>query len=192
MLYKSQYSSSYLLLFRVFPCLCNQIFGIKVLSLLEACFDLTSSPSLPWKFKSWAWKLLKICGSNPRSERSKKFLSFSVHFQILHKNCTSLCLTIFLISCFTNQISIKTNIFNIQKGQKCLTFRSWDLNPRFSVIFPPTIWIFKVGATRSNLGKQVKISRLYLLDMLHQSEFVGMSSRLQNGWYQAFWYEESP
>ena len=23
-----------------------------------------------------------------------------------------------------------------------MTFRSWDLNPRFSVIFPPMIWIF--------------------------------------------------
>ena len=40
----------------------------KVLSVLEACFDLISSPSLRWKFKSWAGKLLKIW-----------------RFQILHK-----------------------------------------------------------------------------------------------------------
>ena len=29
-----------------------------------------------------------------------------------------------------------------KKGQKILTFWSGDLNPRFSVIFPPMIWIF--------------------------------------------------
>ena len=29
-----------------------------------------------------------------------------------------------------------------KKGQKFSTFRSGDLNPRFSVIFPPMIWIF--------------------------------------------------
>ena len=34
--------------------------GSKVLSLLEPCFDLISSPSLLWKFKSWVGKLLKI------------------------------------------------------------------------------------------------------------------------------------
>ena len=32
-----------------------------------------------------------------------------------------------------------------KKGQKILTFRSGDLNPIFSVIFPPTIWIFMDG-----------------------------------------------
>ena len=32
-----------------------------------------------------------------------------------------------------------------KKDNKFLTFRSWDLNPRFSVIFPPTIWIFIEG-----------------------------------------------
>ena len=29
-----------------------------------------------------------------------------------------------------------------EKGQKKMTFRSRDLNPRFLVIFPPMIWIF--------------------------------------------------
>jgi hypothetical protein len=33
--------------------------------------------------------------------------------------------------------------FEIEKNdKKNLTFRSQDLNPRFSVIFPPMIWIF--------------------------------------------------
>ena len=72
------------------------------------------------------------------------FCSFCSFFQILHT---------------------KLGIFdNAEKGQKKnLTFRSGDLNPRFSVIFPPMIWIF-VGSEGdeipSHLGKEVKISRL--------------------------------
>ena len=31
---------------------------------------------------------------------------------------------------------------NEKKDNKFLNFRSRDLNPRFSVIFPPMIWIF--------------------------------------------------
>ena len=56
-------------------------FVTKVLSLLEACFDLILGSSLHIKFKSWAGELLKIWGSNPHSGRSKKncpfFFSFS-------------------------------------------------------------------------------------------------------------------
>ena len=33
-------------------------------------------PHFPWKFKSWAGKILKIWGSNPRSGRSKCFCHF--------------------------------------------------------------------------------------------------------------------
>ena len=57
----------------------NSIGNHKVISLLEACFDLISSSSLPWKFESWARKLLNIWGSNPSSKRSKKICPFSVH-----------------------------------------------------------------------------------------------------------------
>ena len=68
----------------------------KVLSLLKACFDLISSPSLPWKFKSWTGKLLKIWDSIPRSGRSKKFFGlFLFIFKFSIKNCISLSLTIF-------------------------------------------------------------------------------------------------
>ena len=34
---------------------------------------------------------------------------------------------------------------NEQNDKKKLTFQSRDLNPRFSVIFPPMIWIFMEG-----------------------------------------------
>ena len=65
-------------------------FRSKVLSLLEACFILiwSRAPHLPWKYKSWAGKLLKIWGSNPSSGRS---LSFS----FLTQNWVSLILTTF-------------------------------------------------------------------------------------------------
>ena len=51
----------------------NSTLVSKVLSLLEACFDLISGSSLSIKFKSWAGKLPKIWGSNPRSGRSSSF-----------------------------------------------------------------------------------------------------------------------
>ena len=55
--------------------------AFKVLSLLEACFDLISGSSLSMKIKIMEGKLLKIWCSNPRSGRS---IFFSSHFQILH------------------------------------------------------------------------------------------------------------
>ena len=41
----------------------------KVLSLLEACFDLISPPSPSMKIQIVGGKLLKILGSNPHSQR---------------------------------------------------------------------------------------------------------------------------
>ena len=42
-----------------------------------------------------------------------------------------------------------------EKGQKkCLTYRSGDSNPRFSVIFPPMIWIFMEGEGDEIKSKQ--------------------------------------
>ena len=55
-------------------------FVTKVLSLLEACFDLISGSSLSMKIQIMGEKLLKILGSNPRSGRSKKFCSFFFSF----------------------------------------------------------------------------------------------------------------
>ena len=40
-------------------------------------------------------------------------------------------------------------------GQKILTFPSRDLNPRFSVIFPPIIWIFLESEEGEIKSKQV-------------------------------------
>ena len=49
-----------------------------------------------------------------------------------------------------------------KKGQKILTFWSGDLNPRFSVIFPPMIWNFmEMRSPRSNQNKLLKYIGLY-------------------------------
>ena len=45
---------------------------------------------LLWKFKSWAGKLLKFWGSNPRSGRSIFFVLFLFIFKSSIKNCISL------------------------------------------------------------------------------------------------------
>ena len=41
-----------------------------------------------------------------------------------------------------------------KKKEKKLTFQSGDLNPRFSVIFPPMIWIFMEGEGEEIKSKQ--------------------------------------
>ena len=43
------------------------------------------------------------------------------------------------------QFCMKNLEKKIKKDKNFLTFRSRDLNPRFSVIFPPMIWIFMEG-----------------------------------------------
>ena len=40
------------------------------------------------------------------------------------------------------QFCVKNVKMERKKNKKNLTFRSGDLNPRFSAIFPPMIWIF--------------------------------------------------
>ena len=58
----------------------------------------------------------------------------------------------------------KDNIF--------LTFRSGDLNPRFSVIFPPMIFSCEVRSLRLNQNKLLKEIGLYLVPLPPQnSEF---------------------
>ena len=66
------------------------------------------------------------------SEGQKNVCPFSVHFQILHKNNISMFLAIF-------EYRVILNILYF------LTLWNGDSNPRFSVIFPPTIWIFMEG-----------------------------------------------
>ena len=41
-----------------------------------------------------------------------------------------------------------------KKDKKILTFRSGDLNPRFSVIFSPMIWIFMWSEEPKNKSKK--------------------------------------
>ena len=62
-------------------------------------------------------KITENWGSNPPSGRSKKkikiFWPFSFHFQIFHTKLHIFVFNLFLTSCFTNHISIKSNIFNM-------------------------------------------------------------------------------
>ena len=61
------------------------------------------------------------------------------------------------------QFCVKNLKMKRKEKIKFLTFRNRDSNPRFSVIFPPEIWIFmEGGGDEIKLGKEVKISRLYL------------------------------
>ena len=62
----------------------------KVLSLLEACFDLIAgSYSLHMKIQIMYGKIIENLRSNPHSGRSKMFCPFFFHFQILHKKVHS-------------------------------------------------------------------------------------------------------
>ena len=86
-----------------------RLFQNKVLPLLEACFDLISSPS-----PSMGGKITKnLKFLNHHSEGQNIFCPFSLHFQIFHKKLHTFVFKHFWISCFTNQIWIKTNILNM-------------------------------------------------------------------------------
>ena len=138
------------------------------------------APHFPWRFK-----LLKIWGSKPYSGRFKIFLFFFFHFQILHRKVDIFYFNHFLISCrnqikhvenfcfywylicktryLVKQFFIENLKMSRKRTKKILTFRSGDLNPRFSVIFPPIIWIFMVArVTWSNPNKLLKEIGLYI------------------------------
>ena len=61
----------------------------KVLSLLEACFDLISSPSM--KIQIMGRKITENLGFKSQLRKFKFFCPFSVDFQILHKKTAYLC-----------------------------------------------------------------------------------------------------
>ena len=90
-----------------------KIFWVKSYLFLKLVLIWTLAPHFTWKIKSWAGNSLKIWGLYPHSGRSNCPVLFSFHFQIVHKKYISFVLNHFWISCFTNQISIKTKIFNM-------------------------------------------------------------------------------
>ena len=57
----------------------------KVLSLLEACFNLISSPSPSMKIQIMSWKITEYLGFKSLLLKVKIFCPFSIHFQILHE-----------------------------------------------------------------------------------------------------------
>ena len=52
------------------------------------------------------------------------------------------------------QFCVKNFKIKIKMYKKCLTFQSGDSNPRFSVIFPPMVWIFMEGECDEIKSKQ--------------------------------------
>ena len=87
-------------------------FRCKVLSLLEACFDLILGSSM--KIQIMGGKMTENLGFKSLLRKVKICLSFfSFSFQILHKKLVIFVFNPFWISCFTNQISIKSKIFNM-------------------------------------------------------------------------------
>ena len=85
----------------------------KVLSLVEACFDLISPSSLSMKIQIIGGKITENLVFKSPLPKGNIFCPFSFHFQILHKKLHIFVFNHFWISCFTNQISIKTKIFNM-------------------------------------------------------------------------------
>ena len=67
-----------------------------------------------------------------------------------------------------------------KKDKKILTFRSGDLNSRFSVIFPPMISSWKVRSPRSNQNKLLKEIGLYCLGRTEKSPRDYSSIHLTN------------
>ena len=145
----------------------------KVLSLLEACFDLISGSSLSMKIQIMGGKITENLGFKSPLRKVKKNLFFFLFiFKFFTHNWISFILTTFwylveLIRyqikdvenlCFYWYLICKTRYSKMVKSKNMqffmenlkmkkkdkffLTFRSVDLNPRFSVIFPPMIWIF--------------------------------------------------
>ena len=67
----------------------------KVLSFLEACFELILGSSLHMKIQIMDGKITENMPFKSEAESQKIFILFSFHFLIFHKNCISLFLTIF-------------------------------------------------------------------------------------------------
>ena len=58
-----------------------------------------------------------------------------------------------------------------KKDKKCLTYRSGDSNPRFSVIFPPMISIFMEGEGDKIKSKQASSKRDRTLKEIKRSAY---------------------
>ena len=149
-------------------CTCYSMPSVKVPSLLEACLDLTSFCSPSMEIQIMGGKITENLGFESPLWKVKKLF---VLFQILHKKWIS-CFTNQISTCFIwflnnktryqNMIKIKDTQFCVKnwkwkekKDNKFLTFQSGDSNPRFSVTFPPMIWIFVEGEgyeIKSRLG----------------------------------------
>ena len=82
----------------------------KVKNILEGCLGLIPSPLYSVKIQIMGGKIRKSGVRIPTLE-GQIFLSFS--FSNSPYKIANLCFDHFLISCFTNQISIKTNVSNM-------------------------------------------------------------------------------
>ena len=75
----------------------------KVLSLLEACFDLILGSSLSMKIQIMGWKITENLGFKSLLRKVKIVLFFfSFHFRILYKKVDIIYFDHFLVSCLIN------------------------------------------------------------------------------------------
>ena len=79
---------------------------LKVLSILEACFDLISSHSPSMKIQIMGGKITENLGfQSPLQKVKKNFVLFLFIFKFSIKNCISLFLTIFNILFYKSDIN---------------------------------------------------------------------------------------
>jgi hypothetical protein len=110
----------------------------------------------------------------------------SFHFQILPTKMGIFDLNHFLISCFV----IMGNLKMKKKDKILLTLRSGDLNPRFSVIFPPMIWIFTEASKRDRTLKRWLNLRKYTFSIWshpQKKSFSAQSEELNDNHFVHFW-----
>ena len=81
----------------------QNILSCRVLTFLEACFDLILSPSLSMKIQIMGGKISENLGFKSPLRKVKKILFlFLFHFQILHTKMGIFEFNNFLISCLIN------------------------------------------------------------------------------------------
>ena len=79
----------------------------------------------------------------------------------------------------TKDIHFCVKNLKMKKEQNFLTFRSGDLNPSFSVIFPPMIWIFMWSEE-----PEIKSKQAYKRDRTLMSgiEWIGVKKLMVETW----------
>ena len=108
---------------------------VKVLSLLEACFDLISGSSLHMKIQIMGGKITENLGFKSPLRKVKIFLSFFLFiFKFSIKNCISLFLTKRSPRSNQNKLLKEIGLYKESKHHQSLIL---TLNLKNSIIFDP-------------------------------------------------------